>query len=488
MATVYLARKGSGTRSFVALKVIHSHLLQDPDFLAMFRDEAAIASQIAHGNVCRVLDFGAAAQEHYIVMEFLAGESLAAVWRRLSDPEAVRPPGARMAQLVGRMLSDACEGLHAAHELTGVSGEPLRVVHRDVSPENVMLTFEGSAKLLDFGVATAARQHHQTRTGVLKGKFAYIAPEMLGGSKADRRADVWGMGATAWELLTGRRLFHAANDLDTLHAITELPIKPPSELAPGVPQAMDEVVLRALSRDPEGRYASARELGSALLRASAEDGEVASLGDLAEWVQSLFPSGPEQTRALLDRTTLPSVTVEPEQNSISARMPRSRSLSLLSHAEPPMTGAGFLSSAELEEDEPTRFVKPPDPKPPESTLRPLVTPLRRYVSLAVALAAGLCLGHVLHSDVRGPFFGADLGTGTAAPTKPVVPVATAVVESTTGASFVSIEQAEDRLILRVDGRTVEIRRPSAAATPLAEQSPANARDRAKEVGAPVAGR
>jgi len=469
MATVYLARKRSGTRSFVALKVIHAHLLRDPEFVAMFRDEAAIASQISHGNVCRVLDFGAAAQEHYIVMEFLAGESLAAVWRRLLAPEVERPSGPRMALLVGRMLSDACEGLHAAHELTAVGGEPLGVVHRDVSPENVMLTYEGSAKLLDFGVATATRQHHQTRTGMVKGKFAYIAPELLGGSKPDRRADVWGMGATAWELLTGHRLFHAANDLDTLHAVTELPIRPPSELAPGIPPAMDEVVLRALSRDPEGRYASARELGSALLRASAKDGEVASLGDLAEWVQSLFPTGPEQTRALLDRTTMASATVEPERTPHSSGRPRSRtpSRTLPSHPAPPTTGVGFLSSVELEEGEPTRFVKPRG--------RALITPLRRYVSLAAALAAGLCLGHLLHADVRGPFFGADLRTGPAAPTKTTVPGATGVVESATGASFVSIEQAEDRLILRVDGRTVEIRRPSGAATPVAAQSPADPR-------------
>jgi eukaryotic-like serine/threonine-protein kinase len=303
MATVYLAEPCVGPRRpLVALKVIHPHLAVDPTFLEMFLDEAVIAAQIRHPNVCRLLDVSSA--HHYIAMEYLAGESLAAVWRRLADPSTSRLPGPRLASLVGRILSDACEGLHAAHELVDVFGEPLSVVHRDVSPENVMLTYDGCAKLLDFGVASAARQQHQTRTGILKGKFAYIAPELLLGERADRRADVWGMGATAWELLTGERLFACPGDVETLRAISERRIAPPSEVREDLPRAVDEVVLRALAREPGERYATARELGRALLAASTGEARIASLGDVSDWMRTLFPTGPERSRSLLASASL----------------------------------------------------------------------------------------------------------------------------------------------------------------------------------------
>jgi serine/threonine protein kinase len=305
MATVYLAEPCAGPRRpLVALKVIHPHLAVDPTFLEMFLDEAQIAAQIRHPNVCRLLDIGVSAAHHYIAMEYLAGETLAAVRRRLADPSTSRLPGPRLASLVGRIVSDACEGLHAAHELVDAFGEPLSVVHRDVSPENVMLTYDGCAKLLDFGVASAARQQHQTRTGMLKGKFAYIAPELLLGERADRRADVWGMGATAWELLTGARLFACPSDVETLRAISERRIAPPSEVRPDLPRAVDEVVLRALAREPGKRYATARELGSALLAASTGGRGIANLGDLSEWMQTLFPTGAERSRNLLASASL----------------------------------------------------------------------------------------------------------------------------------------------------------------------------------------
>jgi serine/threonine-protein kinase len=450
MATVYLAQTLYFPHSVVALKIVHAHLLQDSAFLEMFLDEATIASQIRHPNVCRVFDFGAAGEQHYIAMEYLGGESLASLWRRLTDPEVTRPEGKRMAELVGRILSDACEGLHAAHELTAENGEPLQVVHRDVSPENVMLTFEGEAKLLDFGVASAARQHHQTRTGILKGKFAYIAPELLRGNKADRRTDVWGMGATAWELLTGKRLFHRATDVDTLNAINEQRIVPPSELVPGIPKAMDEVVLSALSRNPDERPENARALGSALLRASATSGETAGLGDLAEWIESLFPDGPHRTRELIRSATADGAAIShadrrfgPPSPSLRSRPTRPERLS--ANAEP-------IEIEPFDADAATQFI-PSARSVPLPLKRKL---LRRYVPPAAALVAGVFLG-LLFAHSPGVSL-ARWGDGTATVAPPAGSSHSPPLVHAGGTSVVSVEQDKHRLILRIDGRTVEIHR------------------------------
>jgi serine/threonine-protein kinase len=210
MASVYLARCDSehGSGRLVAVKLIHPHLANDREFIEMFMDEAELASQIRHPNVCAVLDYALRQDESYLVMEHLTGESLMSVGRRIERSKDLDPQ--RLARCVARVLADACEGLHAAHELTDVDGEPLHVVHRDVSPENVFVTYDGIAKVMDFGVAAAAHKRHRTLTGVVKGKFASVAPECLKGRKPDRRADVWGIGVIAWELLTGQRLFRSS--------------------------------------------------------------------------------------------------------------------------------------------------------------------------------------------------------------------------------------------------------------------------------------
>src|SRR5262249_27823405 len=152
----------------------------------------------------------------------------------------------------------------------------------------------------DFGVAAAAHKRHHTLTGVVKGKFASVAPECLKGHKADRRADVWGIGVIAWELLTGGRLFRRDSDVDTLYAVTEAPIQHPSKVRRGLPAALDEIVLRALARDPEQRYATARELGRDLARFSARKGEVVTSADVADWLRELFPGGRERRQQILE--------------------------------------------------------------------------------------------------------------------------------------------------------------------------------------------
>lgn len=300
MATVYLGctdAVAAGAR-FAAVKVVHSHLAADAAFTEMFVDEAEIASRIRHANVCAVQRFDVSGGLPYIAMEYLVGEPLSAIWRKVvrrQDKITV----ARDARHAAKILADACEGLHAAHELTDYDGEPLEVVHRDVSPGNVIVTFDGVAKVVDFGVAAASRKRHHTETGMVKGKFAYIAPECLRGRKADRRSDVWAIGVLAWELATGRRLFRGRSDVDTLRAVMDAEIPKPSSVRAGLPAEFDDVVMRALQRDPAARYPTARALGRELARV-ANTAEVVTSADIAEWLEQLFPGGKERKQQLLE--------------------------------------------------------------------------------------------------------------------------------------------------------------------------------------------
>jgi serine/threonine protein kinase len=315
MATVCLSCVDlpAGIQRFVALKRLHPHLMRDPLFVEMFLDEARIASQIQHANVCSVFDFGVADGTYYLAMEYLAGEPLSTVRRAML--RRPRPLDAnRFTALACRMIADAAEGIHAAHELCDASGAPLDVVHRDVSPDNVFLTYDGVIKIVDFGVARATRQKHQTRSGVVKGKFSYIAPEVLRGRKADRRADIWGLGVILWELLTLKRLFNRKTDVETLHAVLDATIPAPSKLQPGLPRGLDEIVLRALSRNPAERYQTARELGRDLTRFLAEERTAVGLAELSECMCKLFPGGRTRNQQLLE--VAERVEVEPEPESI----------------------------------------------------------------------------------------------------------------------------------------------------------------------------
>jgi len=301
MSTVYLARMqgGVGVHSFVALKVLKPQLAADPTFVEMFLDEARLASLIHHPNVCDVVDYRIQDGVSYLAMEHLSGQSLSAVRRQLLVDDAM--PVGQYVGIVARIIADAAEGLHAAHELTDARGEPLAVVHRDVSPENVFITYDGCVKIMDFGIAATAQQRHRTQPGTVKGKYAYIAPEVLKGQKPTRRADVWSLGVVAWEMLAGgRRLFDGENDVDILRAVSEAEIPAPSSVRPGIPAELDEIVLRALQRDPAVRYPTTRELGRKLIYLLAEQRLAVGLAELAEFMDRLFRNGRACARQLLD--------------------------------------------------------------------------------------------------------------------------------------------------------------------------------------------
>ncbi|HMI92720.1 MAG TPA: protein kinase [Polyangiales bacterium] len=299
MATIYLARVDGpgGFRKLVALKCIHPHLVRQAGFVEMFLDEARLASRISHPNVCSVFDFGFADSTYYIAMEMLVGEMAGRVCRVVEQHPTLSPLPAH-AGYCGRIIADAAEGLHAAHELRGDDGQPLQVVHRDVSPQNLIVTYDGAVKVMDFGIARALDQLHLTRTGTVRGKFPYMAPEQLEQGVVDRRADVWSLGVVLWELLTGKQLFHREREVDTMRAVLSAPIPAPSSIRPGIPRAFDEIALRALARNPSRRFATARELVLALERPALH---LPSQGALGEWLQQLFPDLHARRLELLDQ-------------------------------------------------------------------------------------------------------------------------------------------------------------------------------------------
>lgn len=301
MATVYLARADGpgGFGKLVALKRIHPHLARERAFVDMFLDEARIASMLSHPNVCGVTDFGQADETYYLTMEYLVGESLGHVHHKLAQRQRVSPID-NLIPIACRILADACEGLHSAHELKGPLGKPLNLVHRDISPHNLFVTFEGSVKVVDFGIARAAGRLHHTKAGAVKGKFPYMAPEVLEGKEIDRRADVWALGVVLWETIALKRLFRRQTDSETLLAVLQKPIPRLSEVNPSVPAELDRIVERALARRPEDRYATARELGQELARFLAARREAVTMLDVAQFMHRLFPDGFAKKQQLLE--------------------------------------------------------------------------------------------------------------------------------------------------------------------------------------------
>ncbi len=299
MATVYLAHAGGPGRfqKHVALKRIHAHLASRRDFVEMFHDEAAIAARISHPNVAAVFDFGEENGVHYLAMEYLLGESLSRVLRACRKQPAIDWDAHSL--IVARIVADMCEGLHAAHELRDEHGELLDVVHRDVSPDNVFVTYDGVVKLVDFGVASARNRITHTTTGVLKGKHAYMAPELLSEGGFDRRADLFAVGVVLWEGLTLRRLFRRESEAKTLFAVVGDPIEPPSSMVPGLDPALDAIAMRALARDPSDRYSTAREISHDLRNYLLDRRTDVTSADIEGWLGELFPDGLSERRALL---------------------------------------------------------------------------------------------------------------------------------------------------------------------------------------------
>ena len=302
MATVYLARlEGMGGFSkLVAVKRIHPHLVGKESFVEMFLDEARLASRIDHPNVCGVFDFGLSEESYYIAMEFLVGETVARLFGLAHQHPDLSPLPAH-AFYAARIVADAAQGLHAAHELRDAEGSLLNVVHRDVSPQNLMVTYDGVVKVMDFGIASAVDQLHHTKTGTVRGKFAYMSPEQLEGRPIDRRADVWSLGVIFWELLTGQHLFSGIGEADAVRAVLGAEIPAPSSKRPGVPREFDDIVRKCLARAPAERWSTAEELASAINAVKTRRAQAVAQAALGAWLKHLFPDLHARRLELVDQ-------------------------------------------------------------------------------------------------------------------------------------------------------------------------------------------
>lgn len=285
MATVYLARKAASRDApLIAVKRPHRHLASDKGFLSMLVDEARLASSIQHDNVVKVREMGFDNGEPFIVMDYVEGASLADVRKELSAfGRAIDP------RFAVRIALDALAGLQAAHVLHDDKGKPLGIVHRDVSPHNVLIGCDGSARLTDFGIAKAADRVQTTRTHEVKGKLAYLAPERIDKRRlCTVQSDVFSMAVVLWECIAGRRLFRGDEAIETLQEVVSAPIPSLRRIGAPIPQSLDDTILRGLSRDLDTRYKTAADFAAALEKASGGRPNIASPAEVACLVEALF--------------------------------------------------------------------------------------------------------------------------------------------------------------------------------------------------------
>jgi eukaryotic-like serine/threonine-protein kinase len=279
MATVYFGRQIGhiGFSRTVAVKRMHAQYAKQSDFISMFLDEVRIVARIRHPNVVPVLDLVAQQGELLMVVEYVHGETLSRLLREARLRAEDVPT-----EVIGTIIVGALDGLHAAHEAVSEQGEPLAIVHRDVSPQNIMVGADGIARVLDFGVAKATDRLQTTREGQLKGKIAYMAPEQIRGSAVDRRTDVYAVGVVLWEALAGRRLFEADSEAVLMTKVLDEPVQPPGFFAASISRSLDDVVMKAVQRDPTLRFQTAQQMAVELEKAVG----LATPRQVGRWVET----------------------------------------------------------------------------------------------------------------------------------------------------------------------------------------------------------
>ncbi len=286
MGEVWLARAqpGGGFPERVVVKRLLEHLQEEQEFINMFFDEARIASALVHPNIARIYDLGEADGEYFIAMEWVHGVPLGEVLVRAVEKAEGIPPA-----LTCRIVADAAHALDHAHTAKGPTGAPLGLIHRDVSPQNILVGFDGVSRLIDFGIAKAANKLVRTATGIIRGKYAYMSPEQAYDEVLDGRSDVFSLGIVLWENLCAQRLFKRETEADTLQAVVEGKIASPSRLARRLPKRLDELVMKALERDVDARLASAAAFAVGLEGIIRRQRLPATHTHVATWLKELFP-------------------------------------------------------------------------------------------------------------------------------------------------------------------------------------------------------
>ena len=286
MAEIYLARVSGlpGFEKIVVLKRILPQLASNQEFVQMFLDEARVAATLHHPNIVQMYDIGAVDGNYFISMEYLHGEDLRAIARAMRAKGQDRVP---LEHALGIVVGIAA-GLHYAHEKVGFDGKPLHIVHRDVTPQNIFVTYDGGVKLVDFGIAKASNRASETRYGSLKGKIPYMSPEQCRSEPLDRRSDIFSLGILLYELTTSMRLYRGQSEFEVLKQIVEGEIKKPSEVRQGYPAPLEAILMKALAKRREDRYQTARELQADLEAYIRQERLVVSPIAMASWMESLF--------------------------------------------------------------------------------------------------------------------------------------------------------------------------------------------------------
>jgi serine/threonine protein kinase len=301
MAEVFKA-KAFGVEGFerlLAVKRILPNIAEDEEFITMFIDEAKIAVQLNHANICQIFDLGKVEDSYFIALEFVHGKDVRAIFDRCKQKPVDGSTAMPIAQ-AAFIVMKACEGLDYAHNKRDPQGHELQLVHRDVSPQNILISYEGEVKLIDFGIAKAAGKMSKTQQGILKGKFGYMSPEQVRGLPLDRRSDIFSLGIVLYELLTGERLFVGESDFSTLEKVRNVEILPPSTYNRRISDELERIVMKALAKDVDDRYQNAIDLHDDLQAFMYTAGEFYSRKDLAAWMKKVFAAEIEAESAKLE--------------------------------------------------------------------------------------------------------------------------------------------------------------------------------------------
>ncbi len=298
MAEIYLARMGGtdGFSKLVVVKRLLANMASDHEFIQMFLDEARINARLSHSNIVQVLELGEVDNQYFIAMEYVSGLSVAQVGKLATQRLGEVPQGVACG-----IVAQACAGLHHAHEQKLPDGTEMGIIHRDVSPQNLLLTYEGFVKVVDFGIAKAEGRATQTRAGMVKGKFAYMSPEQCVGQPLDRRTDIFALGIILFELCTSRRLFRRASTFETYEAIIKCEVPDPRSVNPNVSEKIAAVILKALAKNREDRYATAEAMQEALELAMRRSQVRGSAMDLSRFIENNFTDQVREQEDLIRR-------------------------------------------------------------------------------------------------------------------------------------------------------------------------------------------
>ena len=298
MAEVFKAKSYGveGFEKIIAIKRILPTMGEDRDFIKMFIDEAKIAGQLAHANICQIFELGRIDGSHFIAMEYIWGKDLLQIQNRLRKLKQPMP-----ISMACFSIAKVLEGLDYAHRKRDPLGRPLEIVHRDCSPQNVLVSYEGEVKVIDFGIAKATSRNSRTMAGVLKGKFGYMSPEQVRGLPLDRRSDIFALGTMLYECLTGDRLFQGETDFSTLEKVRNVDIVPPRQINPAIPEAVEKVILKALAKDVDDRYQWCSEMLTDLQAYLMSQDVVYTAKSLSSWLKEIFLPEIERERQQLEQ-------------------------------------------------------------------------------------------------------------------------------------------------------------------------------------------